>query len=168
MQFSFDNPCKVSQWLLALCEVYPWGQRTKLSKGQLYSQTRACHFCIKAGDCSPACAAFPSYLKQQVRSYTPFSVQAISKSSTRSCLGIILVFDIMSWYNFVPFILGLVQTSFASKIFQPNCSTIPAGTNFVYSPDIRGTQNILWSCIFTIIACTWTIQHLNVPRQRGK
>jgi hypothetical protein len=25
---------------------------------------------------------------------------------------------------------------------------------------------IKWSCLFTIIACTWTIQHLNVPEQR--
>lgn len=28
-------------------------------------------------------------------------------------------------------------------------------------------RNILWSCLFTVIACTWTIQHLNVPEQPG-
>lgn len=27
----------------------------------------------------------------------------------------------------------------------------------------RGTLDIIWSCIFTILACTWSIQHLNVP-----
>lgn len=27
-------------------------------------------------------------------------------------------------------------------------------------------MDILWSCLFTIIACTWTVQHLNVPEQR--
>jgi hypothetical protein len=37
--------------------------------------------------------------------------------------------------------------------------------NFVSSPNTRGTLDILWSCLFTIIACTWTIQHLNVPEQ---
>jgi hypothetical protein len=25
---------------------------------------------------------------------------------------------------------------------------------------------VKWSCLFTIVACTWTIQHLNVPEQR--
>src|SRR5438876_9998921 len=36
---------------------------------------------------------------------------------------------------------------------------------FVSSPNTRGTLDILWSCFFTIIACTWTIQHLNIPEQ---
>ncbi len=27
-------------------------------------------------------------------------------------------------------------------------------------------MDILWSCLFTIITCTWTVQHLNVPEQR--
>ncbi|KAH8784742.1 hypothetical protein BGZ57DRAFT_940473 [Hyaloscypha finlandica] len=31
----------------------------------------------------------------------------------------------------------------------------------------RGTLNILWGSLFTIIACTWTVQHLNVPAQRN-
>jgi hypothetical protein len=26
----------------------------------------------------------------------------------------------------------------------------------------------LWSCLFTIFACTWTIQHLNIPEQRER
>lgn len=38
--------------------------------------------------------------------------------------------------------------------------------NFVSSADTRSTLNILWSCLFTILACTWTVQHLNVPEQR--
>lgn len=31
------------------------------------------------------------------------------------------------------------------------------------NPNRRGALSILESCIFTIIACTWSIQHLNVP-----
>jgi hypothetical protein len=27
-------------------------------------------------------------------------------------------------------------------------------------------MDILWSCLFAIIACTWTVLHLNVPEQR--
>ncbi|KUJ22820.1 uncharacterized protein LY89DRAFT_311399 [Mollisia scopiformis] len=39
--------------------------------------------------------------------------------------------------------------------------------NFVPSPNSRGTLSILWSSLFTILACTWTVQHLNVPEQRN-
>lgn len=35
----------------------------------------------------------------------------------------------------------------------------------VAGPNTRGTLTILWSSIFTLLACTWTVQHLNVPRQ---
>lgn len=31
------------------------------------------------------------------------------------------------------------------------------------NPDRRGTLGILESCLFTIFACTWSIQHLNLP-----
>ncbi|PHH73157.1 hypothetical protein CDD80_4010 [Ophiocordyceps camponoti-rufipedis] len=30
-------------------------------------------------------------------------------------------------------------------------------------PERRGTIDIVKSCVFTIVACTWTIQHLNLP-----
>ncbi|KAJ5964566.1 uncharacterized protein N7479_004442 [Penicillium vulpinum] len=32
-------------------------------------------------------------------------------------------------------------------------------------PDRRGTWDIILSCLTTIVACTWSIQHLNVPGQ---
>src|SRR5437016_2370014 len=35
------------------------------------------------------------------------------------------------------------------------------------SPNSRGTLDILWSSLFTIFACTWTIQHPNIPEQRN-
>jgi hypothetical protein len=35
----------------------------------------------------------------------------------------------------------------------------------VSSTDVRGTLDILWSCLFTLLICTWTVQHLNVPKQ---
>lgn len=50
--------------------------------------------------------------------------------------------------------------------FDTKCSTPENPTNFVSSPDSRGTLDILWSCAFMIITCTWTIQHLNVVEQR--
>jgi len=51
--------------------------------------------------------------------------------------------------------------------FSPNCSTPTTSTiNFVATPNARGTLDILWSCLFTIFACTWTVLHLNVPEQR--
>lgn len=35
--------------------------------------------------------------------------------------------------------------------------------SFVGSPTIRGTTDILWSCVITLVACLYTALHLNVP-----
>lgn len=68
--------------------------------------------------------------------------------------------------------LAIIAFLFANGIsayseFSTTCSIPPADINYVTSPNTRGTLDILWSCFFTIIACTWTIQHLNLPEQRG-
>jgi hypothetical protein len=54
----------------------------------------------------------------------------------------------------------------AYTVFETTCKTPTTNVNFVSSPGSRGTLDILWSSLFTIFACTWTIQHLNVPEQR--
>ncbi|OCK75712.1 hypothetical protein K432DRAFT_307903 [Lepidopterella palustris CBS 459.81] len=49
-------------------------------------------------------------------------------------------------------------------IFRPNCSfpnTEPTG--FIYSPNIRSTLDIVWSCVSIIILSTWSVLHLTVP-----
>ncbi len=48
------------------------------------------------------------------------------------------------------------------------CTLPPTTPNFVSEPDFRGTLGTLWRCLFTILACTWTIQHLNIPEQRDR
>lgn len=50
--------------------------------------------------------------------------------------------------------------------FEPECTNPKEAVNFVASPPTRGTLDILWSSLFTIFACTWTVLHLNVPEQR--
>lgn len=62
--------------------------------------------------------------------------------------------------------LYLMATCYGYSKFETTCSTPSNSVNFVSSPDSRGTLDILWSCLFTLVACTWTIQHLNVPEQR--
>lgn len=57
--------------------------------------------------------------------------------------------------------------SYAYTRFNTTCTAPTTRVNFVSSPDTRGTLDILWSCVFTLIACTWTIQHLNIPEQRN-
>jgi hypothetical protein len=47
-----------------------------------------------------------------------------------------------------------------------NTTAAAQHSKFVSFPDSRSTLEILWSSLFTIIACTWTVQHLNVPEQR--
>ena len=64
----------------------------------------------------------------------------------------------------------LISIVFAREVraqtsFDPNC-TLPRNiVNFVSSSSVRGTLDILWSALFTILICTWTVQHLNVPEQ---
>jgi hypothetical protein len=53
------------------------------------------------------------------------------------------------------------------SVFTPNCTVLEQSFNLVHSLAGRGTLDILWSSLFTIIACTWTVLHLNVPEQRG-
>ncbi|KAJ9602090.1 hypothetical protein H2200_013450 [Cladophialophora chaetospira] len=31
------------------------------------------------------------------------------------------------------------------------------------SPNVRGTMDIIWTCVFTILVCVWTVVHMNVP-----
>ena len=65
----------------------------------------------------------------------------------------------------ISIIAGVVQ---AYAVFNPVCSTPTSEqpAHYVGSPNVRGTVDILWSSLFTIFACTWSIQHLNVPEQR--
>jgi hypothetical protein len=67
------------------------------------------------------------------------------------------------------FFLCLVPLVKAYMIFETTCSTPNPQSEFMFvsSPNFRGTLDILWSSLFTIIACTWTLQHPNVPEQRN-
>lgn len=63
-------------------------------------------------------------------------------------------------------VFWLVPLVQAYTVFETNCSTPATLSNYVSSPNTRGTLDILWSSLFTIFACTWTLQHPNVPEQR--
>jgi len=58
----------------------------------------------------------------------------------------------------------LLRTSFATT-FESNCTLPATAVNILYTGNIRGTFDILWSCISTLLICTWTVQHLTIPRQ---
>ena len=64
-------------------------------------------------------------------------------------------------------LLSLAVPAHGYTVFHTFCTTPNVTASFVTSPNSRATLDILWSCLFTIIACTWTIQHLNVPEQRN-
>lgn len=50
-------------------------------------------------------------------------------------------------------------------VFHSNCTLPLEGTSFVSSPNVRGTLDILWSCVSILVLSTWSILHLNVPTQ---
>jgi len=69
-------------------------------------------------------------------------------------------------YSFALLLL-LADPSSAYTTFKPECTRPEQSVNYVAVPPMRGTLTILWSCLFTIFACTWTLHHLNVPEQRA-
>ncbi|KAJ6028684.1 hypothetical protein N7540_004260 [Penicillium herquei] len=51
------------------------------------------------------------------------------------------------------------------KTFNGNCTLPPDRVNFVSSPNLRGTLDILWSCLSVLLICTWSILHPALPFQ---
>ena len=62
--------------------------------------------------------------------------------------------------------LPIATCAAALSHFDPECAVPETVVAVVSSPDVRGTSDIFWSSAFTIITCTWTIQHLNIPKER--
>lgn len=60
----------------------------------------------------------------------------------------------------------LVAVARAYSSFELVCTRPTDSVNFVTNPDARGTLEILWGSLFTLVACTWTIHHPNLPEQR--
>ncbi|RFU79563.1 hypothetical protein TARUN_2672 [Trichoderma arundinaceum] len=69
-------------------------------------------------------------------------------------------------YNW-PLFYCLITVVKAYTVFETTCPIPAAPASFVSSPNTRGTLDILWSSVFTVIACTWTLQHPNIPEQRN-
>ncbi|PON20825.1 hypothetical protein TGAM01_v210333 [Trichoderma gamsii] len=67
------------------------------------------------------------------------------------------------------FLLVLVPLVKAYEVFETTCSAPNPHSEFMFvsSPNTRGTLEILWSSLFTILACTWTLHHPDVPEQRN-
>lgn len=47
--------------------------------------------------------------------------------------------------------------------FQPENFNATVDWTLTANPTTRGTLDILYGCLFTIIACTWSILHPNIP-----
>jgi hypothetical protein len=63
-------------------------------------------------------------------------------------------------------IFPLFALCHAFTTFETNCTKPQETVNYVLGANIRSTFDILWTCLLTIIACTWSVQHLNIPEQR--
>lgn len=51
------------------------------------------------------------------------------------------------------------------ETFKSNCTLPPQGVNFVSSPGVRGTLDIVWTSISILLLCTYSILHQNIPIQ---
>ena len=67
-------------------------------------------------------------------------------------------------YCFISLLTASAVDGFAA--WQPNCTLPSQHVNFMSSPQVRGTMDIIWTCFALLLLCTWTIQHLMVPAQK--
>jgi len=51
--------------------------------------------------------------------------------------------------------------------FDTNCTLPSHSFNYVQGPNSRGSLQIVWSCLATLFACTYTVLHINIPKQRA-
>jgi len=47
--------------------------------------------------------------------------------------------------------------------FQPVCTLPESKGNFVQTPNVRSTMEIVWACLSVTILCTWSVVHLDIP-----
>ena len=62
---------------------------------------------------------------------------------------------------FIPLFLTHKVDAFAA--WQPKCTSPTQHVDYVSSPQVRGTMDIIWTCFAVLSLCTWTVQHLMVP-----
>ncbi|KAL8397918.1 hypothetical protein RB594_004576 [Gaeumannomyces avenae] len=51
------------------------------------------------------------------------------------------------------------------KVFYPNYTLPDDEAGIVATPDMRGTIDIIWSCLAAVLLCTWVVLHENVPAE---
>lgn len=51
------------------------------------------------------------------------------------------------------------------EVFHPNCTFPGDEAGIVATPDMRGTIDIVWSCLAVVLLCTWVVLHENVPAE---
>ncbi|KAI9771735.1 MAG: hypothetical protein M1839_002749 [Geoglossum umbratile] len=56
----------------------------------------------------------------------------------------------------------------ATALSNTTHTAVPDRRGWVGQPDERGTLDIIWSCVSTLIICLWTMLHLNVPASCDK
>ena len=47
--------------------------------------------------------------------------------------------------------------------FQPVCTLPESKGNFVQTPNVRSTTEIVWACLSVTMLCTWSVVHLDIP-----
>lgn len=68
----------------------------------------------------------------------------------------------------LPYFIALAAIYMSLPSHSAPANDLPEGQHnttvkWTKNPSTRGTLDIVFSCLFTIFACTWTVLHLNVP-----
>ncbi len=62
--------------------------------------------------------------------------------------------------------IGIASTLFFRIVVTTNVTNESQMTGWTAEPNARGTIGLLWSCLSTLIICTWTVQHLSLPAEK--
>lgn len=59
----------------------------------------------------------------------------------------------------LPLLLPFLHTNIvdAFEAWQPVCTTPTQHVDYVSSPQVRGTMDIIWTCFAVLSLCTWTV-----------
>jgi hypothetical protein len=72
------------------------------------------------------------------------------------------------WLVFIQQSSFILAVAAAQNITAGSPDPAEAIVGWHISPTSRGTLSLLYSCLITIVACTWTVLHLNVPGRHDR
>ena len=109
-------------------------------------------------------------LKFVSRLYDPFVlISTLTTNRQKISLVVRRQLDMPQPYSLPILVVFAISLSlFSSTVHGLQAGDRNATAGWTDNSSTRGTLDIIYSCLFTIVACVWSVQHLNVPAPRER